>query len=61
MVMKSKLDQELVNILACPDCRGKIRIIQSKPKKVAEELICVSCKRVFKVKGGVIGMLPKMN
>jgi len=51
-------NKELVKILACPDCGGKVAIKKSKLKNIAE-LICLKCRRVFTFKDGVIGMLPK--
>ena len=50
------LDRKLLEILACPDCRGDIKYTR-KGKK--ESLQCVKCKRVFEVKNGIPIMLPK--
>jgi hypothetical protein len=50
------LDKQLIDILACPDCRGKIKYSQKGRK---ESLQCQKCKRVFEVKNGIPIMLPK--
>ena len=50
------LSKKLLEILACPDCRGGI-IYQKKNRK--ESLKCKKCKRVFEVKKGIPIMLPK--
>lgn len=50
------LDKNLLDILACPDCRGDIKY--SKKGKT-EKLQCKNCKRVFEVKNGIPIMLPK--
>lgn len=50
------LDKKLLDILACPDCRGDI-LYQKKGKK--ESLKCKKCKRVFAIKNGIPIMLPK--
>lgn len=50
------LDKKLLDILACPDCRGDI---DYKKKGKKESLKCKKCKRVFQVKNGIPIMLPK--
>lgn len=50
------LDKKLVNILACPDCRGDIKYLKKGRK---ESLQCKKCQRVFAVKNGIPIMLPK--
>ena len=50
------LDKTLLEILACPDCRGDITYSKRGKK---EGLKCLKCKRVFEVKNGIPIMLPK--
>lgn len=50
------LDKKLLEILACPDCRGDIKYTKTGRK---ESLKCVKCKRVFEVRKGIPIMLPK--
>jgi uncharacterized protein YbaR (Trm112 family) len=50
------LDKKLLDILACPDCRGDIKY-SIKGKK--ESLKCLKCKRIFEVRDGIPIMLPK--
>jgi hypothetical protein len=50
------LDKKLIEILACPDCRGDIKYQKTGRK---ESLRCVKCKRVFEVRDGIPIMLPK--
>lgn len=46
------MDDSLVKVLACPDCKGSLEKINGKLK-------CVECGRVFEVKGGIPILLPK--
>ncbi len=50
------IKKDLIDILACPDCRGDIKYSKRGKK---ESLKCVKCKRVFEVKDGIPIMLPK--
>ena len=50
------LDKKLLEILACPDCKGDIKYSKKGRK---ESLKCAKCKRIFEVKKGIPIMLPK--
>ena len=51
MGIASKVGEELLSLLICPDCRGKVR-------GDAEYLICIDCGRKFMVEDGIPIMLP---
>lgn len=46
------LNQNLWQILICPDCNGKI-------KKINNSLKCLKCKKAYHIKNGVLYLLPK--
>lgn len=46
------IDKELLDILACPKCKGKIRLTDKK-----DGLACERCRLVYPVKDGIPVML----
>ena len=46
------IDQELLDILACPQCKGDIRLTEK-----GDGLICDACKLVYPIKDGIPVML----
>ena len=50
--MSEELDEELLEILACPACKGDILYDKAKQK-----LICQKCKRRYSIKDGIPIML----
>jgi len=46
------LDQELLDILACPKCKGDLDYDTSK-----ETLTCTACKLRYKIEDGIPNML----
>ena len=44
------IDKELLEILACPACKGDVRLEESK-------IVCVKCKRKYPIKNGIPIML----
>jgi len=46
------IQQELLNILACPKCKGDIRLNES-----GDGLICDSCKLLYHIKDDIPIML----
>ena len=52
--MKGLIPKELLESLACPDCRKDLNYNDEKTK-----LICNSCKRDFDIKEGIPILLPK--
>lgn len=42
------LDQQLLNILVCPRCKGELRHEQEP-----ESLVCESCKLRYEVRDGI--------
>ena len=46
------ISEELLEILACPKCKGDIRLNESK-----DGLICDSCKLLYEIRDGIPIML----
>lgn len=46
------IDNKLLDILACPDCKGDVEY-----KKDEEKIICTNCGRIYPVKDGIPVML----
>ena len=46
------IDKELLDILACPKCKGDIRLNESE-----DGLICDSCKLLYHIKDDIPVML----
>jgi uncharacterized protein YbaR (Trm112 family) len=44
------ISKELLDILACPDCKGGVEQKQDK-------IICLNCGRIYPIKGGIPIML----
>ena len=51
--MVKKLSSELLDILACPVCKGSLLY-----KKDKNQLICKRCKEKYEVKDGIPILLP---
>jgi uncharacterized protein YbaR (Trm112 family) len=49
------VDQELLDILACPVCREPF---QYREREGKEQLVCMGCKRVFPIEDGIPVLLP---
>ncbi|KYC44777.1 MAG: hypothetical protein AMQ22_02271 [Candidatus Methanofastidiosum methylothiophilum] len=52
MVLVNMIDKKLLDILACPVCKGDI--FEDK-----DELVCVKCKRRYPVREGIPIMLEE--
>ncbi len=50
--MNKMLDQELLEILACPKCKGDLEY-----KKEEEKLICHQCRLIFRIEEDIPIML----
>ncbi|RMF98306.1 MAG: Trm112 family protein [Candidatus Schekmanbacteria bacterium] len=48
------LDKELLDILACPQCKGDIHLNESE-----DGLICDNCKLLYEIKDDIPIMLPE--
>jgi hypothetical protein len=46
------IDEQLLDILACPACKGSLEYQQEK-----EKLICRSCRLAFRIEDGIPVML----
>ncbi len=49
--MSEVIKKELLEILACPVCKGDVKL-------KGKELVCVKCKRSYPIIDGVPHMLP---
>jgi hypothetical protein len=52
MVKQKELSKELLEILACPACKGDLSYLRKQSK-----LVCKKCKKEYKVKDGIPIML----
>ena len=50
--MVAELPKELLDVLACPKCKGDLRY--AKPK---QKLICRKCKLAYRIENGIPIML----
>ncbi len=48
------IDKELLDILACPQCKGDIHLNDSK-----NGLVCEKCKLLYEIKDDIPIMLPE--
>lgn len=46
------LDQELLEILACPRCKGNLEYKQQE-----EQLVCLSCRLIYRIEDDIPIML----
>ena len=46
------IDQELLNILACPKCKGEVKLTEEK-----DGLLCESCKLKYPIRDDIPVML----
>lgn len=49
---KNSIDQKLLDILACPQCKGDIELNQNE-----DGLICKACRLLYPIKDGIPVML----
>ena len=47
-----EISQDLLDILACPKCKGEVKLTESK-----DGLICDACKLLYEIKDGIPIML----
>ncbi|MCG8470862.1 MAG: Trm112 family protein [Desulfobacterales bacterium] len=48
------ISQELIDILACPQCKGDVTLTES-----GEGLCCPSCKLIYEIRDGIPVMLAE--
>lgn len=46
------IDKELLDILACPQCKGRISLNESK-----DGLVCRKCRLLYRIEDGIPVML----
>jgi uncharacterized protein YbaR (Trm112 family) len=46
------LDQELIEILACPKCKGDLEYRQQE-----EQLVCLNCRLIYRIEDDIPIML----
>ncbi len=47
-----EVSQDLLDILACPKCKGEVKLTESK-----DGLLCDACKLLYEIKDGIPIML----
>ena len=47
-----EISQDLLDILACPKCKGEVKLTESK-----DGLLCDACKLLYEIKDGIPIML----
>jgi uncharacterized protein YbaR (Trm112 family) len=48
------ISQELIEILACPKCKGKVELNES-----GDGLVCEACKLIYEIRDGIPVMLAE--
>lgn len=51
------IDRELLNILACPKCKGEIRLAPGGEGQAREGLICEACRLIYPIRDDIPIML----
>jgi len=51
------IDKELLEILACPKCKGDIRLVEKSTTHGEDGLICEKCWLLFPIREGIPVML----
>ena len=51
------IDRELLEILACPKCKGDIRLVEKSKTHGEDGLICEKCYLLFPIREGIPVML----
>jgi len=51
------IDRELLEILACPKCKGDIRLVEKSKTHGEDGLICEKCWLLFPIREGIPIML----
>lgn len=61
--MKSLISKELMNVLACPECKGSLKLIDLRKTKtyvnIQGKLICKKCGQEYKIEDNIPCLLPK--
>ncbi|MBM3941075.1 MAG: Trm112 family protein [SAR202 cluster bacterium] len=55
------MKRDLMEILACPECRGELRLAETKSEGdevVAGTLTCVKCGATFPIEDSIPNLLP---
>lgn len=47
-------DKELLEVLACPKCKGEVKYLEEK-----DIIVCENCRVYYEVKEGIPIMLPE--
>jgi len=51
------ITRELLEILACPKCKGGIKLIEKSTTRGKDGLICEKCKLLYPIRDGIPVML----
>jgi len=51
------ISKELLEILACPKCKGVLRLVEQSPVSGEQGLVCDRCRLLYPVREGIPVML----
>jgi hypothetical protein len=51
------IDKDLLNILACPACKGEVYLVEEKNEEEKERIVCKACGRRYPIRDGIPVML----
>lgn len=51
------IDRELLEILACPKCKGDIRLLENYTATGEDGLVCEKCRLLYPIRDGIPVML----
>jgi uncharacterized protein YbaR (Trm112 family) len=51
------ISKELLEILACPKCKGVLRLAEKSPVSEGQGLVCERCRLLYPVREGIPVML----
>lgn len=52
--MQAEIDNELIRIIVCPECKSDLKITEKK-----EKFICTHCKNEYSIEDGIPNLLFK--
>jgi len=51
------ISKDLLEILACPKCKGVLRLVEKSPVSEGQGLVCDRCRLLYPVREGIPVML----
>ena len=53
-----KIEDTLLDLLACPVCKGTLRPVAGEGDASVKELCCDACRRAYPIHDGIPDLLP---